>query len=405
MTFRKERAGGAHGDRIGVGAALLLGLLCLAGCGVSCSKGAKGGGEAAPPAALARFSLIEGAVSVKPRGQEDWKNATAEQLLNKDDLIRTGPKGTAEITFFDNTVIRVGPNSLIAIEEAPQDPATLERQVKWHVRSGEVDFRTPKKRPGRHEAGARASTPTLTADMAELTKGGMRVEQTGASDLRVLEGSGQVQTNTGQRIPVGAAEGIKVDAKSIAGAITKLPFAPVLLRPAHQAVLRYRDPAMETTVLEWRPVDGVTYRVMVDQSAHFKLPFVDQKGIQGTTVDVRGLAEGDYFWRVASVRDGLEGPFSDYARLTVQRPTAAEAKPPKLVIDSFDVRANQLSLKGLTVHGASVTVNGQRLEVRPDGTFSDIVLLEKAGAQVVVVQAISLDGGVAEKKLSVVVRF
>jgi len=403
MTFGRNWPGEARADRIGVGAALVAALLLLTGCG-ACRK-AKGAGDPGAPTALARFSLLEGAVSLKARGEVDWKGASPQQPLNRDDLIRTGPKGIAEITFFDNTVIRVGPNSLIAIAEEPGDPGTLDRQVKWHVTSGEVNFRTPKKAAGRRDSAAQLSTPTLTGQVAELTKADVRVEDTGASDLRVFEGSGQVQTKTGQRVPVGAAEGVKVDAKSVAGSATRLPPPPVLLRPAHQAVLRYPDPSKATTVLEWKPVEGAMYRVMVDQSAHFNVPFVDQRGLQASVVDVRGLAEGEYFWRVATVLQGFEGPFSDYARLTVQRPSVAEGKPPRLVVDSFDVRTNILHLKGMTAHGASVTVNGQRLEVRPDGTFNEFVMLDKPGQQVVLVQATSLDGGVAEKKLPVVVRF
>jgi hypothetical protein len=75
------------------------------------------------------------------------------------------------------------------------------------------------------------------------------------------------------------------------------------------------------------------------------------------------------------------------------------------VVDSFDLRTNILQIKGHTEPGATVSVNGQPLDVQPDGTFNEFITLEKAGAQDVVVRAVGVNGGISEQHKSVVVSF
>jgi hypothetical protein len=116
---------------------------------------------------------------------------------------------------------------------------------------------------------------------------------------------------------------------------------------------------------------------------------------------------GKYYWRVAAVdKDGVEGPFAEFFRFSVSKPAAAAGgvgPTPTLAIDSLDVRTNILQVKGRTEPGATVTVNGQRVDVMADGTFNEFITLEKPGRQVVIIRAISINGGVNEQKRSVVV--
>jgi hypothetical protein len=67
------------------------------------------------------------------------------------------------------------------------------------------------------------------------------------------------------------------------------------------------------------------------------------------------------------------------------------------------VRTNILQVKGRTEPGASVTVNGQPVDVQEDGTFNEYITLDKPGRQVVTIRSTGLSGGVREEKRSVVV--
>ena len=102
--------------------------------------------------------------------------------------------------------------------------------------------------------------------------------------------------------------------------------------------------------------------------------------------------------------DGVEGSFSALSAFSIARPTArAGVPPPPLTVESLEVRNNILQIKGRSEPGASVTVNGQRVEVQADGSFNEFVTLDKAGAQVVEIRAVGLNGGVMVKRQSVVV--
>jgi hypothetical protein len=96
---------------------------------------------------------------------------------------------------------------------------------------------------------------------------------------------------------------------------------------------------------------------------------------------------------------GAEGAFAEFARFTV---SAAPAGP-RLVIESIEVRKNVAEVKGQSEAGASVTVNGQRVDVHEDGSFSEFITLQAPGRQSLVVRAEGASGGIATVERSVVV--
>ncbi|HEY3119873.1 MAG TPA: FecR domain-containing protein [Vicinamibacteria bacterium] len=363
----------------------------------------------ATPAATvttARFTTLEGSVKVKTVGTFEWVSADRNVLLQKGDLVRTGGASAAEITFFDGTVVHVRPDSLITIEETSEDPSTKRRRVAWHVSSGEVNFRTVRQNvPG---SATEISTPTIKATAGEQTDGGVRVAEAGDSDVRVYRGTSQVETKTGEKIVLGSSEGLRVDAAGKATARVTLPGVPEPQAPPQGAEISYPDPARASTLLAWKPVPGAAaYHVMVDYNAYFNRPVFDRKE-NATSVPLR-LDPGKYYWRVAAVdKQGIESNFSNFYRFTLAAPSGparTEGPPPMLVIDAMEVRINVLQVKGKTEPGASVTINGQKVDVNPDGTFNEFITLDKAGKQTVTIQAAGVNGGVNEQRRSVVVGF
>jgi hypothetical protein len=98
---------------------------------------------AASTVTTARFNSIEGSVKVKTVGTFEWVTADKSMVLRRSDLVRTSPGSTAEIAFFDGTIVHVRPDSLITIEESSEDPSTKARKVSWHISSGEVNLQRP----------------------------------------------------------------------------------------------------------------------------------------------------------------------------------------------------------------------------------------------------------------------
>jgi hypothetical protein len=361
-----------------------------------------------PTVTTARFTTIDGSVNVKPVGEFRWMPADRSIVLKKSDLVRTGPGAAAEITFFDGTVVHVRPDSLITIEETSEDPSTKRRRVAWHISSGEVNFQTVRR--NMPDSSTEISTPTVRTTTGELSEGVINVAQSGDSDVRVYRGVTQVQTKTGEKIEVGASEALKVDAAGKAAPKVTLPPVPALLAPPHQTEVSYVNPAQATTLLVWKPVPGATaYHLMVDYSAYFNRPLVDRMGIKDSSVELRGLDTGKYYWKVAaSDMAGVEGPYSDFYRFTVSRPQGVgpgSGPPPILVLQPLELRANIMQVKGRTEPGSTLTVNGQRVDVAPDGSFNEFVTLDKPGKQTVLIRSMGLNGGVRELRPTVVVSY
>jgi hypothetical protein len=354
----------------------------------------------------AHFSAMEGTVKVKAVGTFEWVTADSSIALKKSDIVRTGPGSAAEIRFFDGTVVAVGADSLIMIEASSSDPVSRRAKVGWRVSNGTVDFKVPQRfGPGGE---AQISTPTVTARTDTAAAGAISVEQSGESAVRVYDGRVMASTRTGDTVPITANQEITVDASGKAGPAVKLPEPPVLLSPANQSEVAYPDPTRALTLLAWKPVaEAAAYHVLLDYSPYFNRPLVDRSGIKESSVEVRGLDTGKYYWQVAAVdRDGVAGRFSSFSRFAVTRPSgpaSAEGPPPPLTIDAVDVRANIVQVKGRTEPGATVTVNGQRIDVQSDGSFNEFIQMAKAGRQYVVVKAVGINGGANEQRRFVVV--
>ena len=276
----------------------------------------------------ARFASLDGSVQIKRAGTLVWVNADPSMTLSRLDLVRTGSGAAAEIRFWNGDVFHVRPDSLITIEEGPDNPASRSRQVALMISSGETTFQTaPRNIPG---ATTTIRTPTVNTTAAEQTAGNIAVAEGGDTGIKVFRGQVGAETKTGERIQLSQNEGIKVTNEGKAGPKIVLPDVPVLLAPPHQAEIAYVDPARSTTLLAWRPVTAATYHLMLDYNPNFGRPVVDRKEWKSASMELRGLEVGSYYWKVAAVdKDGVEGSFSEFASFRVTKPTAlASAAPP-----------------------------------------------------------------------------
>ena len=361
---------------------------------------------AAPAATTtARFTSIDGNVKVRAVGSFEWVTADKDVILKRGDLVKTGSGSTAEISFFDGTVVHVRPESLITIEETSENPATKERRVAWHISSGEVTFNAPRRTS---EGSTEITTPLTRVSTREETEGAIGVRETGESDTRLFRGSAQVEmTKTGDKVVLGPKEAVKVDSDGRASEKVALPSVPQLVSPSDEADLAYADPTKAITPFIWREVPGArSYRLMLDFSPTFNKPLHDEPVIGATTQPLTGLDVGRYYWRVAAIdAQGNEGGFSEPGRFRVKQLSNTGATPPALLISSLETRANILQIKGRTEPGATVSVNGQPLDVKADGTFSEFITLEKAGPQNIVILAVGINGGMNKKTERVVVTF
>jgi hypothetical protein len=357
-----------------------------------------------PPTSVetgARFERIDGTVQVKRAGTLEWITATKAVVLRQNDLVRTGSGAGAEIQFVDGTVFNVRPDSLITIEESSQNPLSRQQRTALLIQSGEANFQTSRNVPG----STTISTPTVRTTADRDTAGSIQVAESGATGVRIFRGQGEAQTRGGQKVALGSNQGVNVDAAGAAGATLKLPTVPALTAPPNETEVAFPDLAQGVTLLVWNGVPGATgYRVMVDFSPGFARPLYDRQGVRATQMELRALDAGSYYWKVAALdAGGLEGGFSDLWHFTLSKAAQAAATPPPLVLETAELKGNILHVRGRTEPGARVTLNGERLEVQPDGSFNEFVTFDGGAGATVVVRSTGPRGGSSEQRRPVTV--
>jgi hypothetical protein len=104
---------------------------------------------------------------------------------------------------------------------------------------------------------------------------------------------------------------------------------PVLIAPRLEQEIDIKDSA-SPVALAWKGAPGsASYRVVVSASADLLKPAVERQGVSGPTLEVRGLAEGRYYWRVEAVaRDGARSP-STKGSFMLRRPAREEGHVPE----------------------------------------------------------------------------
>ena len=376
----------------------MVGLLAVAGGLLYVVTG--GDGSAPPPPVpegtkdvTAEFEQIQGNVKTRAVGGLDWKTAVNTVPLRRSDLVRTYPASSAEIKFFDETRVSVRPDSLITIEETTQPSGNAKGRVSWRVSSGEINYETKDNRGGLAEA----VTPTFRLALEGNSAGTMRVSESGLTSVAQLAGVANIETKTGQKIRLAANEGLRVDATGKAGPKQVLPDAPILNGPTNGTVSL---PEGAPFSLSWSAATGAyAYRVVAELAGAVVF---DRDSVRGTAVQIPAVTRGDFTFRVAGLtEDGVSGRFSKSMKVTVTRtaaPVVRAAPAPVLVIEAFEARSNVLRIAGKTDPGARLTVNGDPVAVRPDGSFREFVTLARRDTgQRVVIRATSPAGGVTEE--------
>lgn len=343
----------------------------------------------------ARFATFDGSVHVKRAGTLEWRAATLAVVLRQNDLVRTGSGATAEIVFADGMQINVRPDTLITIVESSQNPVSRQQRTALAVQSGEANFQTAAR-----AGNTTISTPTLRTTASRDTAGNIQVAESGETGLRIFKGQGEAETRSGQKVRLVANQGVTVDPAGTAGPTVDLPTVPLLTAPPNRADIAYEDLPGSVTLLVWNAVPGATgYRVMVDYSPTFARPLYDRQDHRPTQLEVRGLDAGSYYWKVAALDGrGSEGSFSDAWRFTLAAAPTSTGPPPPLVFETAELKGNVLHVSGRTEPGATLTLNGERLDVQADGTFNEFLTFTGNAGATVVLRATTRKGGTVEDR-------
>jgi hypothetical protein len=340
----------------------------------------------------AKIYKYEGDVKIKRSRQFVWDDVSGDTALRVGDQIKTASNGSAQIIYFDGTITTINPGSLLEIRELFEDPTTKVRKVREKLNWGGVSASMP----GANVAGSfhEVATESTTARAADRSQFRVAYDaDTRRTRTEVQSGSAEVRTG-GRTLTLKPLERMEVSGEQVVSRVKLLP-APALLDPTDQRVFLHDDPASESTTLRWAGVGGgERYRLQIARTALFGELLLDKSDIRSTSVQIPGLQEGNYYWKVSVIDNGnVESPFSEIRKFKVASSREShtdDSTPPPLDVVDFLPSGHLVIINGRTEPGAVLLVDGQKVDVYDDGAFTAVVRMKRDGINEV--EIVSQDG-------------
>jgi hypothetical protein len=145
----------------------------------------------AAPLTESTFTEVVKDVNVVAASTKMAQPATVKELVKAPDLVRTGPQSRAELTATDETITRIGANTVFSFEPMGRD---------MNLEKGNVLFHSPAGKGGGtiRSGGAAAAVLGTTLIVSSTGTGGFKVI--------LLEGKGSVTLPNGKSVTLGAGQ-------------------------------------------------------------------------------------------------------------------------------------------------------------------------------------------------------
>lgn len=348
----------------------------------------------------AKFIFITGDVQVKKANLYVWKQADYRVSLNEGDLIRTAPNSHAKIEFNDGTIVDISSDSMVRVEKISIDPKGNNiSNPNFEVGEFKVIVPEEKKNDSIFRTGPLEGIvrPASEAVVRSNPEENIRSVEMHKGEAELKAGSEKLNLNT--------LEGVKLANNQFTEKI-KLPPPPVLKLPKNNSVHEFTRPDYLELPLEWYDIESAkSYRLYISAANSPYLPEKPLKEVSDNKIILRIKIspKAKHLWAVSVVdENNIEGPQSSIWSFMVQRsPTLMEEDktPPFLKITEVEPFIPFLNIKGTTEPNASLTINGETVDVSPDGKFDYFYRLRNAGVNEIIVVAEDAAGNKTEKKI------
>jgi hypothetical protein len=356
-------------------------------------------GVASISARQARFVNLDGKVQVKKANSVQWTNADYQLTLDKDDLIQTGPEGVARIAFSDGTTYTVKGDTLVTVEQNHVEPDRA-TTVGMHISSGQVDLATGTwEVPG---SKAEVSFEIAVASLRSNSRAAVRSDPT-TKEQEITVASGSAELNRGsEHLNIGQWERATFPT---GGPITKSQVLapPELVEPINLSPIIVADTKRDPIHFSWKPVlTAKVYEFQVSTTSMFNHVVMEKK-ISLNSVDITGLAPGDYFWRVRAIDEkNATSDESNSFKFTLV--TQGKELEMLLEVDDTELHGNNVEVIGRTEPGAALIINGEQVaDIKPDGRFRYFTQPMTRGSHTIVITGQNRRGGTAIKRVDVVI--
>ncbi|HXU44862.1 MAG TPA: FecR domain-containing protein [Thermoanaerobaculia bacterium] len=346
----------------------------------------------------ARFISLQGEVEYRRGESGDWLEAKNRVALKPGDYVRTSDGGSAEIMFANGTFYTVRPKTQVIVSTGLGRSGEEEQSIRMDY--GWVDLST-RQRPSQvvtpgSQARIRAQSDAFVTYDRDAREG----------RIGALRGSIEVTSPTGLRQVVGNLQQVVQKGDQLS-APARLLDPPKLATPNDNLELELER--TRTLALRWEPVPGAaSYALEVGRNHLFVNNVIADSGRRKTTATLGLRGEGSFLWRVAAV-DGAktQGPWSEprkfrVASIRIASPNGErDTKPPALDLDDIKPYGTILIVGGKTEPGARLSINGEAVEVDPNGAFNKAIQITKEGWSTVEIRAADAQGNPTVVKRSV----
>jgi hypothetical protein len=313
-------------------------------------------------AAEARLSDREGWVEGRKPQELVWTDRAVDAVLIEAEKVRTLSQSSAQITFRDDSRLRLSANSQAVIQRMRVDPLSRREEAKVSLVEGDFyALLSGKSERKKFEV----EVPEVRTDV-DSRNFWVRRDETGAKftnyDDRVLEVAAH-----GGEVALGRNEGTLVrSGRAPSGKIGVLGAAE-LQEPADNGQVFSAE-----VPLAWAPLpDATGYWLELAHDPAFQRLEGSRWGVRGTSFAAGPLDVGTYYWRIAALdKFGLPGERSAVWRFHVRvdrtPPYLTLQEPPEIGI----LRASPVRVQGETEPSATLRLNGAELTVGGDGRFA-----------------------------------
>jgi hypothetical protein len=250
------------------------------------------------------------------------------------------------------------------------------------------------------ENNSRVTTPKAEARLESQSSGEVNFDrERERAEFKNYAGTMEVEAADGSTRLLLASQQVVQERDSLSATMA-LPDRPRLISPADDRDIDLKENEVR---LSWAEVPGAgSYQLQISGSPLFASKIIEDPARKTNFATLGLQREGVYYWQVAAIAaNGAVGPWSESRVFKVanfRRADPNDTTPPALSIDDVQTFGSLLIVTGRSEPGVTLTVNGEAVEVQPDGSFSKTIQVSQEGFSFVEVEAVDARGNQASEQ-------
>jgi hypothetical protein len=342
-------------------------------------------------AGVAELSDRKGTVESRKPADPVWKDAPLKSRLIESEMVRTLSNSLAEITFHDESRIRLNENSQAVIQRMREDLLAKKKESSVSLVTGNAfALLAGNQKKKKFDF----VIPGVATKINSKNFWVQKDEQA----TKVANYEGQIElTSQGATVVVSENQGTLVKANQKPTAPTSLLPSPALASPENSATLFERQ-----INFQWSAVAAAqNYWLEISRDKSFTNVTVNASAIKSSAFNAVLPGDGSYYWRVAAIDvNGFPSRFSERGFFNITKDTTAPFLQLTTPEEGAIVREGFARVAGTTEKDAKLFLNGKSVEVPNSGIFQTESLL-KDGVNEILLEAKDSAGNVSRVRRTV----